>query len=94
MGLIGSTFEIESCGCSQIEEEKTLGGPALRRRTKSGTSSRGEFQEGKNKWILQEDAEDAKKRKKRNPLQCSEIHVRVQFRSSVNEIIHIGLKNH
>ena len=49
-------------------------GPILRRLTKSGIFSRVSFRKGKiNESCKQEDAEDAKKKRKKNPHKCSEI---------------------
>lgn len=96
MWLIGSTFEIESCGRSRFSKRKkkdsnSLGPRAeLRRRTKSGIFSRVSFRKGKrNESCKQEDAEDAKKKNSPRMFWNTllwELSARVQFRSSLPEI--------
>lgn len=87
MWLIGSPFEIESCGCSQFREAKTfnLKAPVLRRRTEAGAFNGVIYSKGKrNGSCQQEDAEDAKK--KSPCLFACELSSRIQFRSSLPEI--------
>lgn len=86
MWLIGSTFEIESCGCSQFQEEKilTLGGNGLSQAYLVGSVS------GREKEMNLANRKTLRMQK--NPLKCSqktllwELSARVRFRSSLPEI--------